>query len=120
MNLADLIAERTGYPKKNILHSLLWLSGIAFPAGCAAITFGPWPGSLLPFGVACLPVIATLWYYRHWSKEDPDRLQTEDYRIQKEVVAKIDAYVDGKPITIAPGQQRLTANVATDDTGGEK
>lgn len=73
------------YPKKNILTPLLWLAGITFPISCAAFVLSPWPKGTVVFAIGCLPVLAVLWYYKHWAKEDADRLQTEEYRLQIEV-----------------------------------
>ena len=88
------------YPKRtNILTTLIWLSGITFPSGAIASSFAVWPQGLLAFIVGCLPVFATLWYFKYWNEKDPDRLQTEHYRIQIEVLAKISSQ-DGEEIVI--------------------
>jgi hypothetical protein len=96
-----------GYPKKNILHSLLWLSGIAFPCGSLAIAFGG-PLGWIPFVVGCLPVIASLFYYRHWSNREPDRLQSEDYRLEREALAKFGSR--GMEISVGHDRQAMTSN----------
>ncbi|WP_397604136.1 hypothetical protein [Sphingorhabdus sp.] len=88
------------FPKKtNILSSLVWLSAITFPSGSISSAFAPWPQSLMLFAVGSLPVLAAIWYYRHWTKEDPNRLQTEDFRIQLQAIAKISSS-DGREIII--------------------
>jgi hypothetical protein len=88
------------FPKKtNILSSLVWLSAITFPSGAFASAFAPWPQGLIAFSVGSLPVLAAIWYYRHWTNEDPNRLQTEDFRIQLQAIAKISG-PDGREVII--------------------
>lgn len=88
------------FPKKtNILSSLVWLSAITFPSGSISSAFAPWPQSLMQFIVGSLPVLAAIWYYRHWTKNDPNRLQTEDFRIQLQAIAKISG-PDGTEIIV--------------------
>ena len=95
-------------PRKNILNSMLWLSAITFPSGSFAVTFGPWPGSALAFAVGCLPVLASIWYYRHWSNRDPDRLQTEGYRLERDAMTI--AGVGRKPTPLGNISGVLIAN----------
>ena len=89
MSIPRINADLSSYPKKNVLTSLLWLSGITFPSSTFAFCFAPWPQGLIAFVVGSMPVVATVIYYRHWANKDVERLQTEDYRIQKEFVARI-------------------------------
>ena len=112
-NVSGLKNALSAYPKKNILTSLLWLSGITFPSSSAAFAFAPWPQGLIVFVVGCMPTLATIWYYKHWTNEDPNRLQTEDYRIQVQASAKIGG-PDGTAIDIDPTTSRLTSNNVID------
>jgi hypothetical protein len=106
------------FPKRtNILSSLVWLSGITFPSGCLASALAPWPQGLIAFAVGSSPVLFALWYYRYWNREDPNRLQTEDFRIQLQAMARISG-PDGKEFVIDQtatlGENPLLQN------GGEK
>ena len=82
----DISTRLAGKPRKNILNSLLWLSAVTFPSGSATVAFGPWPGSLVVFVVSCIPVLSAIWYYRHWSNRDPDRLQTEGFNLENKAM----------------------------------
>ncbi len=107
------VSSQINQPRKNILNSLLWLSGITFPSGSFAITFGAWPGSLIAFVVGCLPVLASIWYYRHWSNRDPDRLQTEGYRLERDAMTLMG--VGKKQVATRLGERELIDNP---DKGG--
>ena len=102
-------AGPSDYPRKNILTPLLWLNGITFPISAAAFMYS-WQQGIVLLTISTIPLAVSLWYYRHWARTDPDRLQTEDYRIQKEYVARIVNYVDGKEIVLDPSKTRLTSS----------
>lgn len=104
----DISTRLAGKPRKNILNSLLWLSAATFPSGSFAVTFGPWPGSLIVFGVGCIPVLSAIWYYRHWSNRDPDRLQTEGYNLENKAMTLFG--VGEKQTTIDAGPGKLIDN----------
>lgn len=88
------------FPKKtNILSSLIWLSAITFPSGTISSAIAPWPQGMIAFFVGSLPVLAAIWYYRYWTTKDPNRLQTEDFRIQLQAIAKISSS-DGREVII--------------------
>lgn len=97
------------YPRKNILTSLLWLSGITFPASALGFALSPWPQGLVVFGVGIIPVLATVYFYNHWTKTDADRLQTEDYRIKIEATARM-GLGEGTEIVIDQKDMKLTPN----------
>ncbi len=93
-------SDELQFPKKtNILTSLVWLSAITFPSGSIASAVAPWPQGLLAFTIGSLPVLAALWYYKYWNKEDPNRLQTEDFRIQLQAMARISSS-DGREVIV--------------------
>ena len=104
------------YPKKNILTSLLWLSGITFAPSCLAFSLSPLPQGAVIFGVGCLPVLFTLWYYVHWAKAEPDRLQTEDYRIRVEAIARIGSS-DGKEVVLNQAGSLIENPMLSDGSG---
>ena len=78
------------FPKKSALTPIgATAFGIfaASVAGAVILRDSPLAWALLAIG--SLPVVSTIWGFWHFAKNDPDRLQTEDYRIQKEIVAKV-------------------------------
>lgn len=93
MNLKAQAAEALGehFPKKNILTPIGALSSIALSV-CVAGAVAKWPSvfSWVLLGVGCLPLGVAIWAYIYFALRDPDRLQTEDYRIQKEYIARIE------------------------------
>ena len=100
MILRDQLAGDARFPRKtNILSSLVWLSAITFPSGSVASALAPWPQGLFAFVVGSAPVFTAIVYYRYWTKHDPNRLQTEDFRIQLQAIAKIHS-IDGKDLVI--------------------
>ena len=101
------------FPKKNILTPIGALA-VAIFVTCTSGAVAAWP-SLLSWvlvGIGMVPLSVAIWAYIFFAVRDPDRLQTEDYRIQKEYVARLVAYVDGKEISLNPEQAKVTANPA--------
>lgn len=90
------------FPKKNILTSLLWLNAITFPPGSLALMFAPPIQGGMLFFVAILVLFITIYFYFYWTKNDPDRLQTEDYVLQKEYVSKFPVSVEYSADQIPP------------------
>ncbi|MEQ8312194.1 MAG: hypothetical protein RIA72_16025 [Sphingopyxis sp.] len=118
MNILKPNIEEIQFPKKtNILTSLVWLSAITFPSGSVAAALAPWPMNLVVFVTGSLPVFSAIWYYRYWNREDPNRLQTEDFRIQLQALARISSS-DGKDV-IVDHRASLGENPMLRD-GGEK
>lgn len=108
------------FPKKNILTPIGALA-VAIFVTCTSGAVATWPSSLswVLMIIGVIPIAVAIWAYIFFAVRDPDRLQTEDYRIQKEYVAKLVAYVDGKEITLDPIQARVTANPATSQGDAE-
>lgn len=111
------------FPKKNILTPIGW-TAIAVMTICTAGAVQTWPSSLswVLVGVAIVPLAVCLWAYIYFAISDPDRLQTEDYRIQKEFVARIGNNVSGKEITINNDGRPLIRDTldSPNDRGGAK
>ena len=76
------------YPRKNILTPLLWLNAITFPGAAAAFMYSWQPGAVL-LTIATIVLCFTLYYYAKWSERDPDRLQTEDFRLQQAALTRL-------------------------------
>lgn len=78
------------FPKKNALTPIGALSFGVFAAavgGSIVLRDSPLAWAILLLGA--LPLIATIWGFFHFARTDPDRLQTEDFRIQRDIVAKV-------------------------------
>ncbi len=81
------------FPKKNVLTPIGWLATAVFSASVTGAILVK--GSVLSWvllAVGVIPVAVAIWAYIYFALRDPDRLQTEDYRIQKDVVAKLSSY----------------------------
>ncbi|MGB3166502.1 MAG: hypothetical protein WBA68_06995 [Alteraurantiacibacter sp.] len=78
------------FPKKNALTPIGALSlGLFAAAVVGAVILGNQPLSYIFMAMAAAPLLATIWGFVFFVKNDADRLQTEDYRIQREIVAKV-------------------------------
>lgn len=64
--------------KSQAMKPLVWLCGGVFAVGAACLLRG---GATAPFGAALIvgAVIAFLWWYNYWAKNDPDRLGSERF-----------------------------------------
>ncbi|MDG2532811.1 hypothetical protein P6144_04070 [Sphingomonas sp. HITSZ_GF] len=106
------IDRSTGdYPRKNILTPLLWLNAITFPSAAASFMYN-WPLGTVLLIIALVPLGMTLRYYAHWTERDPDRLQTEDYRIQRAYLAQLPQNQGYTPDQIpAAGSKLIEASI---------
>jgi hypothetical protein len=83
------------FPKKNVLTPIGAFAFGTFAASIAAASYlGDTAMGWTVLVAGLLPLLATLWGFFHFAHTDPDRLQTEDYRIQREIVAKIEKLPD--------------------------
>lgn len=78
------------FPRKNILTPIGALASIIFPT-CAAGAAFTYPSQLswVLLCIGCIPLAVAIWAYIYFVISDPDRLQTEDYRIQHQLVSRI-------------------------------
>jgi hypothetical protein len=88
--LGDLIRAASGRVDavrvvSSALNPLLWLTGlVTLPSLAAAFwTVDLWK-SFVFFGLAIFPVGMTAGVYLYFMIRDPDRIQSEDYRIRKQ------------------------------------
>jgi ABC-type bacteriocin/lantibiotic exporter with double-glycine peptidase domain len=89
MKLEEII--RTGLSRvdtirvvRTALNPLLWLVGLTTPAAfILAALIGDQFIRLILLGFAAIPVVATLVAYVIFMFRDPDRLQSEEYRIRQ-------------------------------------
>jgi hypothetical protein len=77
------------FPRKNVLTSLLWLTGITLPSGLAASAYDQNPGALIGLGLGVISFLSTLFCYFYWMFKEPDRLQSEDYQLQQAYIANL-------------------------------
>lgn len=100
MSWPNLGKALAAYPRKNILTSMLWLSGITFPISVVAFCLVSSPKDYLVLALGFIPVLTSIHYYRHWSTEDPNRLQTEDYRLKLEAYARMHPEIGDSQVVI--------------------
>ena len=91
---------------KSVLNSLLWLSGISLSAIVALLIGNAPPTWLLVVLVAPIPV--TMLHYIYFVITDPDRLQSEEYLIQRQSLELMEEKGDSFPI--APSSIAAIAN----------
>lgn len=96
---------------RSVLNPMLWTIGITMTAGTAGAVFGPdelvWIFVSMPLASLAVTLFAYLWFMI----KDPDRLQSEPFRIEQQVVqARMGDNRTGEMITIDAGQGALTAN----------
>ena len=89
MKLEDLLKASTARVEtvrvvRTAVNPLLWLVGLVTPLslGAAALIGESWMAVAL-FVLACLPVIFTIAAYFWYMFRDPDRLQSEEYRLRQ-------------------------------------
>lgn len=86
--LRDVFDRAATIRVRNVLNPLLWLSAVATPTSFIAAWaagFDTFAGVLLCF-FGGLPVIATLVAYAGFALRDPDRLQSEEYRLRQRAI----------------------------------
>lgn len=104
------------FPKKSILTPIGALACIIF-ATCvtgAVITAGTILSWVL-IAIGALPLLIALWAYIYFAVREPDRLQTEDYRIQKEVIARLPPGIRFSESQIPPPDARLVDASSQDE-----
>lgn len=102
---------------RSVLNPLLWLCGICstFIVGAvtaAGLDASPWLVAALAF-LSAAPVFVALWAYIYFAVKDPDRLQSEPFRIEEKwVQAQIGDNRTHQVITIPSGHSAPTGNAA--------
>ncbi|MFN0046711.1 MAG: hypothetical protein ACKVOS_09605 [Sphingorhabdus sp.] len=74
---------------KSAMNPMLWICGLTTPFSIVAAAYSAEPISYLFFGMACLPIFYGIRAYEFWMKSDPDRLQSERYLIERQIVGRI-------------------------------
>jgi hypothetical protein len=83
------------FPKKNALTAIGAMSfGIFTAAVIGAVILRESALAWVLLAIGSAPLFASIWGFIHFAKNDPDRLQTEDYRIQRDLVAKV-THIEG-------------------------
>jgi hypothetical protein len=105
------------YPRKNALTPIGAMAFGTFGASVIAAAYlGSTPMGWVVLGLGSLPVLMTVWGFRYFAINDPDRLQTEDYRIKHEIVAKMDRVESIDPRHLPPPHSKPVLSI---DNGGE-
>jgi hypothetical protein len=106
--VSNLSADQ--FPKKNILTPIGALTFGIFSI-CIAGAVIRWPSALswVLISISLAPLIVSLWAYIFFAIRDPDRLQTEDYRIQKQYVASIARGITASDVELPPPGSALVS-----------
>lgn len=90
MSNYDWLPKADQFPKKSALTPIGAAAfGIFACSIVGTIVLQDSPLAWVILTIGALPVMSTVWGFWHFAKTDPDRLQTEDFRIQREIVAKV-------------------------------
>ena len=81
--------------KRNVMTSVLVLCGLVTPTALLACAFATGPVAWALFGLACFPVLIAGAGFVYFGLKDPDRLQTEEYRIQDKALDIIESKAEG-------------------------
>ena len=78
------VAERVRV--RNIMNPTLWLCGISTPVFLLAahIFREDHPLRNLLVGVSIVPLALAVLIYLYWTRREPDRLQSEEYQLQRQ------------------------------------
>jgi ABC-type multidrug transport system fused ATPase/permease subunit len=103
------------------VNPLLWLVGMTTVSAVVAILFvGDQLVRLALIGFAAVPVLATLVFYAIFMFRDPDRLQSEEYRIQlRELKLRLRQHQRPEIVDITGQKARIERPAPRSDTGDE-
>lgn len=84
LQIGQSVAERIRV--RNIMNPTLWLCGISTPvflfAGYGFRDDHPLRNLLI--GVSIVPLVLAVLVYLYWTRREPDRLQSEEYQLQRQ------------------------------------
>lgn len=104
---------------RSILNPILWLNAIVWPSTLAALTVLPPDLRPVVLIVACSCVGVAVVAYGYFSLRDPDRLQSEDFVLQQQMVARLGDNRTREEISLPGGSgELLTENKALEGHGG--
>jgi uncharacterized membrane protein len=123
MKIEEII--RTGLSRvetirvRTVINPLLWLVGLTTPSAfILAAVIGDLLTRWLLIGFAALPVVATVIVYIVFMLRDPDRLQSEEYRIRQRALQILSRKGASTEITEVANQAiRFESSIAQDTTG---
>jgi hypothetical protein len=119
MNLSNLnqITDTTRQvATKSAMNPMLWVCGLTTPFSICAAAYSTAPISYLFYGIACVPILYAMRAYDYWMKNDPDRLQSERYLIERQIVGTIGSKSEDGAIEIqVPSQTILIDNPKVSD-----
>ena len=102
-SVRDLAIATRQVATKSAINPIQWICALATPSSIAAACFAPPPLNYFFFFLAALPVIYALRAYDHFMKRDPDRLQSERFLLERQMVGKIGINgPDGPEIILSP------------------
>ncbi|HEV7289910.1 hypothetical protein [Sphingomonas sp.] len=101
-NIENFSVATRGVTTKSAMNPALWLCALTTPLATAGSFFAPEPMNYILIAFASLPVFNALYSYNHFMRKEPDRLQSEKYLIERQVVSKIGDNYSGSEIILRP------------------
>jgi uncharacterized BrkB/YihY/UPF0761 family membrane protein len=99
---------------------MLWMCGIAMPTFTTGALIASGPLVTFFAALAGAPLVVGMLAYVWFMFKDPDRLQSEPFRIEQQwVQAQLGDNTTKQVITVDAERSALTANTAISDVGGE-
>ena len=71
---------------RSVLNPILWLCGIVVPCGLGAAFYLSGPLAIVSIGLVAMTITFTLFMYAFFAVKDPQRLQSEDYNLQRQAI----------------------------------
>lgn len=98
----------------SIVNPLLFLTVIVTPTMTAGSLFATGPMVLFFAIMAALPVLATLFAYWHFARADPEKLQSERFRIERQWITAQLGDNQTKQVIDLSANNELVANNAVE------
>ena len=88
-DMKNLTIATRGVTTKSAMNPALWLCALSTPTGFAGSLLAHPPTNYFLLAICTLPLLNAVRAYNHFMKHDPDRLQSERYLLERQVVATL-------------------------------
>jgi hypothetical protein len=105
---------------KSAMNPILWVCGLTTPFSIIAAAYSSPPLSYFFFLLAGSPIAYAIRAYDFWMKNNPDRLQSERYLLQRQIVGTMGKKSDGGAFEINMPTQAILIDNPEIDAGEAK